>query len=72
MTVALIGERNLDNVNHLPTELAFEDLSVETEWVETSQIELDDSVLDRYAEFCDAVYEVRNLRQLKAFVEALE
>lgn len=48
MTVALIGERNLDNVNHLPTELAFEDLSVETEWVETSQIELDDSVLDRY------------------------
>jgi len=31
VTVALIGERNLDNVNHLPTEEAFERLSVETE-----------------------------------------
>jgi hypothetical protein len=31
-----------------------------------------DSVLDRYAQFCDAVYEVRNLRQLKSFVEELE
>jgi uncharacterized protein len=31
-----------------------------------------DSVLDTYGQFCDAVYEVRNLRQLKAFVEALE
>ena len=35
MTVALIGERNLDNVNHLPTEEAFEHLSVETEWVDS-------------------------------------
>jgi CTP synthase (UTP-ammonia lyase) len=48
VTVALIGERNLDNVNHLPTEEAFEHLSVETEWVDTSQIELDGGVLDRY------------------------
>jgi hypothetical protein len=31
-----------------------------------------DSVLDRYASFCDAVYECRNLRQLRAFVEDLE
>jgi CTP synthase (UTP-ammonia lyase) len=38
----------LDNVNHLPTEEAFERLSVKTEWVETSQIELDSGVLDRY------------------------
>jgi uncharacterized protein with von Willebrand factor type A (vWA) domain len=31
-----------------------------------------DSVLERYATFCDAVYECRNLRQLRAFVEDLE
>jgi uncharacterized protein len=28
-----------------------------------------DSVMSRYAPFCDGVYEVRNLRQLEAFVE---
>ena len=31
-----------------------------------------DSVLDRYQPFCDALFEVRNLRQLRAFIEALE
>ena len=31
-----------------------------------------DSVLERYQPFCDALFEVRNLRQLRAFIEALE
>ncbi len=30
-----------------------------------------DSVMSRYANYCDEVYEVRNLRQLEAFVEAV-
>lgn len=30
-----------------------------------------DSVMSRYADYCDEVYEVRNLRQLEAFVEAV-
>jgi uncharacterized protein with von Willebrand factor type A (vWA) domain len=31
-----------------------------------------DSVLNRYQPYCDGVFEVRNLRQLRAFIEALE
>jgi uncharacterized protein with von Willebrand factor type A (vWA) domain len=31
-----------------------------------------DSVLSRYTPYCDGVFEVRNLRQLRAFIEALE
>ena len=31
-----------------------------------------DSVIARYQPFCDAVYECRNLRQLRAFVEDLD
>jgi uncharacterized protein len=31
-----------------------------------------DSVIGRYAPFCDGVYECRNLRQLRAFVDHLE
>jgi uncharacterized protein with von Willebrand factor type A (vWA) domain len=30
-----------------------------------------DSVMTRYGQYCDEVYEVRNLRQLEAFVEAV-
>ncbi|MGO9965524.1 MAG: vWA domain-containing protein [Acidimicrobiales bacterium] len=30
-----------------------------------------DSILEQYAQFCDAAYECRNLRQLQAFVEHL-
>jgi hypothetical protein len=30
-----------------------------------------DSVVEQYAEHCDAVYECRNLRQLESFVEHL-
>ncbi|MHB1986702.1 MAG: VWA domain-containing protein [Acidimicrobiales bacterium] len=30
-----------------------------------------DSVIEQYAQFCDGVYECRNLRQLEAFVEQL-
>jgi uncharacterized protein with von Willebrand factor type A (vWA) domain len=31
-----------------------------------------DSVIARYQPFCDAVYECRNIRQLRAFVEDLD
>ena len=30
-----------------------------------------DSILEQYAQFCDAAYECRSLRQLEAFVEHL-
>jgi hypothetical protein len=30
-----------------------------------------DSIVDEYAQYCDATYECRNLRQLEAFVEHL-
>lgn len=49
MTIALIGERNLANVNHLPTEAAFAELSVTAEWVATTSIEADSAILDDYA-----------------------
>lgn len=48
MTVALIGERSAQNVNHAPTEAAFARLGVEAEWVDTAEIARDPTVLDGY------------------------
>lgn len=48
MTVALIGERRAENVNHAPTEAAFARLALEVEWVDTAVIARDPSVLDGY------------------------
>jgi CTP synthase (UTP-ammonia lyase) len=48
VTVALIGERNPQNVNHAPTEAAFARLGVAAEWVATALIQQDPSVLDAY------------------------
>ena len=31
-----------------------------------------DSIISRYAKYCDGVFECRNVRQLKQFVEGLE
>lgn len=49
MTVALIGERDTENVTHPPTDAAFARLSVDVEWVATPLIELNPRVLENYA-----------------------
>jgi uncharacterized protein with von Willebrand factor type A (vWA) domain len=72
-TVIVTGDaRNNYHDANLPAFRSIAEASRAVFWLNPEQHrywDTGDSVISTYAEVCDAVYEVRNLRQLEAFVE---